>query len=98
MYGRLWTYHTNTALFIIFNIACALAPNLPALIIFRFLAGFAGVAPLTVGSGTIADMFKQEERGRVMSLWTFPVLIGKTDSNTSVFTAPHVTQRSTYIT
>ena len=28
LYGRLWLYHINTALFIIFNIACALAPNL----------------------------------------------------------------------
>ena len=78
LYGRLWVYHINTGLFIVFNIACALAPNLSALIVFRFLAGFAGVTPLTIGSGTIADMFKQEERGRVMSLWTFPVLIGPT--------------------
>ena len=78
LYGRLWVYHVNTALFIVFNIACAVAPNLSALIVFRFLAGFAGVSPLTIGAGTIADMFKQEERGRVMALWTFPVLIGPT--------------------
>lgn len=78
LYGRLWVYHINTALFIVFNIGCALSTSLPMEIVFRFLAGFAGVTPLTIGSGTIADMFKQEERGRVMSLWTFPVLLGPT--------------------
>jgi multidrug resistance protein len=78
LYGRLWLYHVNTFLFIIFNIACALSTNLNMEIAFRFFAGFAGVSPLTIGSGTIADMFKQEERGMVMSLWTAPVLIGPT--------------------
>jgi multidrug resistance protein len=78
LYGRLWVYHVNTALFIIFNIGCALSTSLSMEIVFRFLAGFAGVTPLTVGSGTISDLFKQEERGRVMSLWTLPVLLGPT--------------------
>ena len=44
----------------------------------RFFAGFAGVAPLTIGAGTIADMFRQDQRGKVMAMWTFPVLIGPT--------------------
>jgi multidrug resistance protein len=78
LYGRIWVYHVNTALFVIFNIACALSSSLPMLIIWRFFAGFAGVTPLTIGSGTISDMFRQDERGRVMSLWTFPVLLGPT--------------------
>ena len=78
LYGRLWVYHINTFLFIVFNIGCALSTSLSMEIVFRFLAGFAGVAPLTVGSGTIADMFKQEERGKVMSMWTLPVLFGPT--------------------
>ena len=76
LYGRLWVYHINTFLFIVFNIGCALSNSLSAELICRFLAGFAGVAPLTVGSGTIADLFRQEERGKIMSLWTAPVLLG----------------------
>jgi multidrug resistance protein len=78
LYGRLWVYHINTFLFIIFNVGCALSTSLGMEFAFRFLAGFAGVAPLTVGSGTIADLFKQEERGKVMAMWTFPVLLGPT--------------------
>jgi multidrug resistance protein len=78
LYGRLWLYHINTFLFIIFNMACGLATSLDMEIVFRFLAGFAGVAPMTVGSGTIADLFAQEERGKVMSAWTLPILLGPT--------------------
>ena len=78
LYGRLWVYHINTILFILFNIACALSTSLSMEITFRFLAGFSGVTPLTIGAGTISDMFKQEQRGRVMAIWTFPVLIGPT--------------------
>jgi multidrug resistance protein len=78
LYGRLWVYHINTALFVIFNIACGFAQDLNTEIVLRFFAGFAGVAPMTVGSGTIADLFKQEERGKVMSAWTLPILLGPT--------------------
>lgn len=78
LYGRLYVYHVNTFLFIVFNMACGLATSLPMEIVFRFLAGFAGVAPMTVGSGTISDLFRQEERGKVMSAWTLPILLGPT--------------------
>jgi MFS family permease len=77
LYGRLPVYHINAALFLVFNVACAKSTGLPMLIIFRFLAGVAGSCPITVGSGTIADCFRQEERGKVMSVWTFPVLLGE---------------------
>lgn len=78
LYGRLWVYHINTGLFVIFNLACGFAPSLDSEIGFRFLAGFAGVAPMTVGSGTISDMFRQDQRGKVMSAWTLPILLGPT--------------------
>ncbi|OAX82790.1 hypothetical protein ACJ72_02862 [Emergomyces africanus] len=50
LYGRAYLYHACNVLFIVFNIACAVAPNLPALIVFRFLAGSAGSCPLTIGA------------------------------------------------
>ena len=37
--------------------AAGLAPNFGAKITFRFLAGFFGSTPLTVGGGTIADLY-----------------------------------------
>jgi len=76
LYGRLPLYHANTVLFLVFNIACAKSTSLSMLIVFRFLAGLAGSCPITIGSGSIADCFRQEERGRVLAMWTFPVLFG----------------------
>lgn len=76
LYGRLWVYHVNSFLFIIFTAACALSTNLGMLCTFRFFAGVFGSCPITVGSGSIADTFPQAERGKVMSIWTFPILFG----------------------
>ncbi|KAK5342286.1 hypothetical protein LTR07_006023 [Exophiala xenobiotica] len=75
-YGRLPVYHVNTFLFLVFTIGCARSTSISMLIAFRFLAGVAGSSPITVGSGTIADTFKQEQRGKVMSIWSFPILFG----------------------
>ncbi|CAH0047150.1 unnamed protein product [Clonostachys solani] len=76
MYGRLWIYHICNVLFIIFNVACALAPNLAGLIIFRFLAGIFGCCPLTLGAGSIADIIPQEKRGTAMAFWAMGPIIG----------------------
>ena len=76
MYGRLPIYHVNNCLFIVFNIACAESTSLSMLIVFRFLAGTVGSTPLAIGSGTIADLFKQEERGKVMAIWALGPLFG----------------------
>jgi multidrug resistance protein len=76
LYGRLPAYHITVLLFIVFNIACAKSLNLSMLIVFRFLTGVGGSGPLTIGPGSIADCFKQEERGKVMAIWTLPILIG----------------------
>lgn len=69
MWGRLPLYHSCQALFIIFNICCALSKNLAMLIVFRFFAGCVGSSPLTIGAGTIADMTPREQRGAAMALW-----------------------------
>ncbi|PGH26449.1 hypothetical protein AJ80_01948 [Polytolypa hystricis UAMH7299] len=76
MYGRNAIYHVCNVLFIVFNIACAKAPNLDALIVFRFFAGTAGSAPLTIGAGSLADMIAQEQRGAAMALWALGPLLG----------------------
>lgn len=76
MYGRLWLYNICNVLFVVWNIACAKAPNLPALIIFRLLAGLAGSCPLTLGASTLADMISKEKRGAAMSTWILGPLLG----------------------
>jgi MFS family permease len=46
------------------------------LIVIWFMAGFAGVVPITCGSGTTADLMPLETRGVAMSLWPVGPLFG----------------------
>lgn len=76
IWGRLPIYHVCNILFVIFSAGCALSQNVSMMLVFRFFSGFAGVAVLTCGSGTIADLMPPEQRGRAMALWTLGPLIG----------------------
>ncbi|KAJ5658213.1 MFS transporter cpaT [Penicillium longicatenatum] len=76
MYGRRIMYNACNILYVIFTITCAVAPEIGSLIVFRFFAGFAGSCPLTIGAGSIADMFVQESRGSAMAAWAIGPLIG----------------------
>jgi multidrug resistance protein len=76
LYGRLVLYHISMSLFIVFNVACAESKSFPMLIVFRVLTGIAGSCPLTIGPGSISDMYAQEERGKIMSIWTLPIMLG----------------------
>jgi hypothetical protein len=43
--------------FVLFNMAGALAKNIPSILVFRLLAGSFGSAPLTNAGGQIGDMW-----------------------------------------
>jgi multidrug resistance protein len=76
MYGRIPLYASCNIFFVIFCIASALSKSLGQLIAFRFLMGCAGVAPLTIGAGTIADIMPVEKRGKAMSIYSIGPLVG----------------------
>ncbi|EHA51706.1 hypothetical protein MGG_07595 [Pyricularia oryzae 70-15] len=76
MHGRVVVYHATNALFLLFTAACGLAPGESTLLAFRFLSGFAGVASITIGSGTIADLMPREQRGRAVSIWSVGTILG----------------------
>lgn len=76
IYGRVALYHSCNLLFLIFTIACAVAQSMPQLIVFRLLAGMAGVCPLTIGSGTVADMVPKERRAGIMAIWAMGPILG----------------------
>lgn len=46
------------------------------LIVFRFLAGFGGSAPLAIGGGVLSDLFTAEQRGKAMSIYSLAPLLG----------------------
>jgi MFS family permease len=96
MYGRSLLYNICNVLFVIFSVACALAPSLNSLIGFRLLSGLAGSCPLTLGAGSLADMIGPEKRGMAMSWWVCgpllgPVIgpIGKTNKISIIITGGH---------
>ncbi|KAJ5535753.1 hypothetical protein N7513_008939 [Penicillium frequentans] len=61
-FGRNVVYMGSLAIFMIFIMASALAPNIGAQIAFRFLAGFFGSTPLTCAGGTVSDLWNPLEK------------------------------------
>lgn len=76
VYGRWIVYITCNVLYIVFTIACAVSTNMSMLIVFRFFAGVMGSAPVTIGGGTVADLFLPQERGRALSIYTLGPVAG----------------------
>ncbi|KAM5429352.1 hypothetical protein McanMca71_002963 [Microsporum canis] len=76
MYGRAILYKVCIVLFLIFSVTCAVANNLSALIVFRLLAGIAGSCPVTLGTGSIADMVAQEKRAGAMAAYIIGAVLG----------------------
>ncbi|EED16634.1 bicyclomycin resistance protein, putative [Talaromyces stipitatus ATCC 10500] len=74
IYGRVPVYHVCNVGFTIFATACALSPNIQALIIFRFLNGLFGCCPATIGGGSITDMIPQERRAAVVAAYSVGAL------------------------
>lgn len=55
-------------MFMIWTMACALAPNWPAMLVFRFFVGTFASAPIAVVTGQLADIFNSPvTRGRAMA-------------------------------
>ncbi|GJN88991.1 hypothetical protein Rhopal_001962-T1 [Rhodotorula paludigena] len=59
-----------------FQIGCALAPNIGALIVFRFLGGCFASAPLTVSGGVIADLWDADRRGDALAIFALMPFAG----------------------
>lgn len=76
MYGRMPIYNVCNVLYVVFTVACAVAPDMASLIVFRLFAGIAGSSPLTIGAGSISDMIRQEKRGGAMAAWALGPLLG----------------------
>lgn len=76
LYGRLPVYHVCNIFFTVFNILCAVSTSSAMILASRFFAGVAGVAVVTCGSGSIADLMPREQRGRAISLWSTGPLLG----------------------
>ncbi len=76
IYGRRNLYIIGNIFFVILTVCTALSKNMAMLLAFRFLMGLSGAVPITIGSGSIADIMPIEKRGRAMSTWSLGPLLG----------------------
>ncbi|KAE8446569.1 hypothetical protein EG329_011901 [Mollisiaceae sp. DMI_Dod_QoI] len=67
--GRRPVYIISLGLYVIFNIPCALSPNIGGLLVCRFLCGVFASSGLSLAGGTIADIWNQEERGMAVAFF-----------------------------
>lgn len=65
--GRQWVYIISLGLYTIFNIPCALSPNIGGLLVCRFLCGVFSSSGLSLAGGTIADVWNIEDRGMAIA-------------------------------
>ena len=61
--GRRPVYIISLTCYVCFNILCALAPDIGALLVGRFLCGVFSSSGSSLAGGTIADVWATEERG-----------------------------------
>ena len=53
VFGRVYTLQLSNAFFLLWNLGCGFANTKAEIIIFRFLSGMGGSAPLAVGGGVL---------------------------------------------
>ncbi|KAF8075787.1 MFS general substrate transporter [Lyophyllum atratum] len=76
LYGRLVIIQVSNIWFLVFNTLCAVAKTPTQMLVFRFLAGFGGAAPQSLGGGVVGDLWSPEERGMAMSIYSLAPLVG----------------------
>lgn len=68
-FGRRVCFISSFALYTLFTLACALAPNWPALLVFRFFVGAGASAPQAVLGGMYSDLYPDlVPRGRAVMI------------------------------
>ncbi|KAF9031017.1 MFS polyamine transporter [Hymenopellis radicata] len=76
IYGRSRVIQISNIFFFAWNLGCGFSQSKAQLIVFRFFAGLGGSAPLTVGAGVLADIWRPEERGKAIAIYSLAPLMG----------------------
>lgn len=76
LYGRVPILQLANLIYLVFNTACGFAQSATQLIIFRFLAGIGGSAPLAIGGGVLSDVWRADERGAAVAIYSLMPLLG----------------------
>ncbi|KAI0329280.1 MFS polyamine transporter [Cubamyces sp. BRFM 1775] len=93
LFGRSRVLQLANMWYLAWNLGCGFAQNEGQLIAFRFLAGLGGSAPLSIGGGVLGDLFRPEERGQAIALYSLAPLLGPVIGPTC---GAWIAQRSTW--
>lgn len=74
--GRKPVYVSTVFLAVVFIIPCAVSKNIGTLLVCRLIDGIAFSAPMTLVGGTLADLWRMEERGVPMAAFSAAPFIG----------------------
>ncbi|KAH6854111.1 major facilitator superfamily domain-containing protein [Chaetomium sp. MPI-CAGE-AT-0009] len=76
VFGRRIIYGSTLFIAVVFIIPCAVSKNIGTLIVCRLIDGIAFSAPMTLVGGTLADLWRNEERGVPMAAFSAAPFIG----------------------
>lgn len=74
--GRKIIYVTTLGFAVVFIIPCAVAKNIATLLVCRAIDGIAFSAPMTLVGGSLADLWRTEERGVPMAAFSAAPFLG----------------------
>src|SRR3954447_21057161 len=75
VFGRKNLLLWATGGFTIASFLCGIAPNLPALIVFRILQGATGGALQPLSQAVLLESFPAHERGKAMAFWALGIVV-----------------------
>jgi multidrug resistance protein len=76
IFGRRIVYASTLLVAVVFIIPCAVAKNISTLLVCRAIDGIAFSAPMTLVGGTLADLWRAEERGVPMAAFSAAPFLG----------------------
>ena len=74
--GRKPLFLLSIAGFVIASVLCGMAANLPEMVAFRLLQGFAGAAMAPISQAVALDLWPQRLMPRVMAVWSAVIMVG----------------------
>ncbi|KAI1380219.1 MFS general substrate transporter [Hypoxylon crocopeplum] len=75
-FGRVRVTLWCNLFYIAWNLACGFAQNEAEIMVFRFLSGIGGSAPMAIGGGVLSDCWAPEERGKAVGIYSLAPLLG----------------------
>ncbi|KAF4200325.1 hypothetical protein CNMCM8927_003503 [Aspergillus lentulus] len=76
LYGRSRILQGSNLFYLAWNLGCGFVTNRVEIFVFRFLAGVGGSAAMSVGGGTLSDIWDAEQRGKAVGIYSLAPLLG----------------------